>query len=230
MAEKKTKKKKPKKRKSTGVPGRKKGESLVAYHDRLSSMAAEALEEGKTRLSTRLQKRAGELAAKQPEVARRSRTAKTPRRGPGTYPWYQCMRDQTERGYPRDRASAICGSIRAKSKAKYPEYWEARERPAPNPGKGGEPYVALALDAGPHFGRQNPTRDLIAVFDCECRVLDVWPILGEHSLREFDERYPNIPVIGGMSTPSIPVLASYPRDVIRAHELGPARVQTRNRK
>ncbi len=209
------------------VPRRESSESLVAYHDRLSALASQALEASDKKLSTRLQKKAGKIASEHPEVARRSRTGKEPRSGPGTYPWDQCRRDQLARGYDRERANAICGRIRANSKARYPAYWGAREAPTANPAPEvhrtpGEPYVALALDAGPRF--DNPSRDLVVVFDCDCRVLDVCPILGDHSLGEFDSKYPGLPIIG-----RIPVLASYPREIVRAHERGPTRVETRRR-
>ncbi len=107
------------------VPRRRKGESYVAYHDRLSDLIYEAENAGDTDLSEALQRAAGELAKKHKSIHARRKTKKA-RRGPGTYPWYQCIDDQTKRYKDPTRAARICGRIRADSRARYPVYWSAR--------------------------------------------------------------------------------------------------------
>ena len=134
---KKSKKKKKRASAPRGVPRRKKGESLVAYHDRLAALIAEATKAGDKALSQSLQRKAGELARKHEDVARRPRNIDEPRVGPGSYPWYQCVEEQTKRakGAPhhlpaakaRERANKICGRIRADSRKMYPTYWNIRE-------------------------------------------------------------------------------------------------------
>lgn len=114
-----------------GVPRRKKGESWVAYHDRLADLVVAAEEVGDRDLSARLQRKAGDVAREHESVAERER--KTKGRGPGTYPWYVCVQDQMGKGGSEARANAICGRIRGDSRKRYPEYWSRRE------GYGGEP-------------------------------------------------------------------------------------------
>lgn len=200
------------KSKSQGVPGRRKGESLRAYHDRLAALAYEAEKAGDEKRSARLQKKAGELAARDPKVAKEKR--KGAKSGPGTYPWRQCVDDQIGRGYGQKRADAICGRIRADSRARYPEYWAAREgKGAQNPALGhtgkppGKPHAALALDGGP---RGEP-RDLIVVLDRNGTILDLREVLGDHSLRDFERTYPDLPIYGPLR-----VLASDVREIRRA--------------
>ena len=122
------------------VPRRRKGESLVAYHDRLSDMIYEATRAGDLDLSAALQAKAGELAAKQTSIhrPRRGKSQTRARRGPGTYPWDQCIDDQMEQYGSVDRAKRVCGRIRASSREKYPIYWSIRgtgkRRNPDNPG------------------------------------------------------------------------------------------------
>lgn len=140
-----------------GVPRRKKGESLVKYHDRLSDLIAGAEEAGDVELSERLQRAAGKIARDHESVARGKR--KKGLAGPGTYPWYQCVRDQEAKGADRAKANAICGRIRANSRMRYPEYWAAREgydsaasRDAGEPArkkKGSQKRSSRAADANP---------------------------------------------------------------------------------
>ncbi len=212
---------------SKGVPKRKSSESWVAYHDRLSSLAREADEAGDPGLSARLQGRAGDIARDRPDVAKRARTAKRPRSGPGTYPWEQCVKDQRAAGSDPKRADAICGRIRADSRARYPEYWAARES---NPGLGNtgrapeKPHAALALDGGPRSQDRGQPRDLLVVLDRNGTILDLCPVLGEHSLAEFDTKYPDLPIYGPLQ-----VLASNVREIIRVAERGPCLVESRKR-
>jgi len=111
---------------AVGVPRKKKGESMVAYHDRLADLIHGADEAGDTRLSQALQRKAGTLAHDHPRVAEaHRRDAKSS--GPGTYPWYMCVDDQIGRGAGAERAKAICGRIRADSRLRYAEYWAKRE-------------------------------------------------------------------------------------------------------
>lgn len=107
------------------VPRRKKGESYVAYHDRLSDLIYEAENAGDFAMSETLQRAAGELARKQKTIPARRKVDKA-RRGPGTYPWYQCVDDQTKRHGDSVRAARVCGRIRADSRARYPIYWSVR--------------------------------------------------------------------------------------------------------
>jgi hypothetical protein len=135
------------------VPARRKGESVVAYHDRLSSLVYEATQAGDRQLSAALQARAGQLARQHKQVhePRTGRLKTAQRRGPGSYPWYECLEDQLKQ-YAGDkaRASRVCGRIRADSRRKYPIYWEARGLgPRRNPDR----YAIVALPAagGWHF-------------------------------------------------------------------------------
>ncbi len=107
------------------VPKRRKGGSWVAYHDGRAEMIRDAEEAGQKRFSNELQRRAGKVAAAHESVRDAERgSAKS---GPGTYPWYECVDDQRAAGYSQERADQICGRIRADSRARYPEYWAARE-------------------------------------------------------------------------------------------------------
>lgn len=226
MGKKKRKKKEASRPK--GVPRRKQRESLVAYHDRLAALAAEAAKAGDDELSERLQRKAGKLAKEHIEVARRPRKKDAPRSGPGTFPWYQCVEEQTKRarGKPhhlppaeaRERANQICGRIRASSRSRYPKYWDVREGRA-NPEKDGVPYAGIALDGGPH---SKPPRDLVVVVDRGGALLDLYPILGEHSLSEFDSKYPGLPIFGPFQ-----VLASNVRELYRIAERGTPQVEIR---
>jgi len=111
---------------ASGVPRKKKGESMVAYHDRLADLIHGAEEAGDAKLSRALQRKAGTLAHDHPRVSEaHRRDAKSS--GPGTYPWYMCVDDQMGRGAGSERAKAICGRIRADSRRRYPEYWAKRE-------------------------------------------------------------------------------------------------------
>jgi len=223
-------KKKSKKTKSAkrGVPRRRKGESLIAYHDRLAALILEANEEGDHELSERLQRKAGRLARDHEQVARKPRKGKRPRSGPGTFPWYECVEEQTKRakGAPhhlpsaeaRKRANQICGRIRATSRETYPTYWNVREARA-NPESNGKPYAGVALDGGP---RLRPHRDLVVVVDRGGTVLDLFPILGKHSFSEFDSKYPGIPIIGPFQ-----VLASSVREIQRRVQRGTPPVEIR---
>jgi hypothetical protein len=111
---------------AAGVPRKKKGESVVAYHDRLAEMIHGAEEAGDTKLSHALQRKAGQLAHDYPRVAE-SHRRQAKRSGPGTYPWYMCVDEQMGKGKGREAANAICGRIRANSRLRYPEYWAKRE-------------------------------------------------------------------------------------------------------
>lgn len=142
-----------------GVPRRKKGESLVGYHDRLSDLIYEADAAGDLDYSEALQKKAGEIARQRPSIRQPRRGKPKPRRGPGTYPWYQCMDDQAPR-YGKKRAAQVCGRIRASSRQRYPVYWSAREgkKPKRNPAfpdaaTSAEDYAIFVGDdeAGWHF-------------------------------------------------------------------------------
>lgn len=206
-----------------GVPPRKAGESLVDYHDRLSALAAEALKGGKTQLSKRLQRRAGQLAHDHREVADRVRHGKES--GPGTLPWKQCVSEQAARGHDDARSRAICGRIRADSRERYPDYWEARGAPrSANPqlgdtGKTPEaPYAAIAIDGGPRAEQ----RDLVVVLDRQATILEVFPILGEHSLDDFGRKYPGIPLYGPFL-----VLASQLREICRTADRGATLVESK---
>lgn len=107
------------------VPRRRKGESAVAYHDRLADLIYEARRAGDEERAARLEARAGELAARHPSIHEPRRSDRT-RRGPGTYPWDQCMDDQLARYGDRERAQKVCGRIRADSRERYPVYWTLR--------------------------------------------------------------------------------------------------------
>jgi hypothetical protein len=110
------------------VPRRRKGESLVAYHDRLGDLIYEATRAGDLDLSAALQAKAGELASQHTSVhrPRRGKRRTQARRGPGTYPWDQCIDDQMEQYGSMDRAKRVCGRIRASSRERYPIYWSIR--------------------------------------------------------------------------------------------------------
>lgn len=205
------------------IPRRKKGEGLVAYHDRLSARAREADAAGQTTLSRRLQRAAGKLAAEHETVARDARGDSSG--GPGTYPWQECVDDQRGRGYDDEAARKICGRIRQSSRERYPAYWEARSgnpaNPLPliplvaagahlgatvagdgvahalalaNPPSDGVPFCALALDAGPHFN--NGPRDHVVVVDRGGAILEVWEIGGPPDMARFNAAHPNLPVLG----------------------------------
>jgi hypothetical protein len=107
------------------APARKKGESLVRYHDRLADLVYEAERAGDLEYSEVLQRAAGKLARDEPTVRKKKRT-KAKRRGPGTYPWYQCIDEQVGRYEDEKKAAAVCGRIRADSRRRYPVYWSVR--------------------------------------------------------------------------------------------------------
>lgn len=192
-----------------GVPSREHGESLVAYHDRLSMLAAEALTAGQVKRSQRLQRAAGLLAHEHVEVAKRPRTDDR-RKGPGTYPWQQCVDEKTREVGDPHRARQICGRIRANSKQRYGAYWAAREgERARNPDAAmGKPFIGLGYDGGPGF-TEHP-RDFVAVVDVEGTILDLRPVFGVQDLAELDGVYPGLPVFGPFR-----VLASQARDLWR---------------
>lgn len=106
------------------VPKRKKGESLAAYHARLSEMIVAVDEVGDEEVSRALQHAAGKIARDHRDIAE---TCCPGGRGPGTYPWKKCVSDQQKRGYEPEHARRICGMIRGKSRLRYPEYWAVRE-------------------------------------------------------------------------------------------------------
>lgn len=105
------------------------------------------------------------------------------------------------------------------------------KRPAPVPERSAtlgstgkapqDPYAALALDGGPRSPDEQP-RDLVVVLDRNGTILDLHPVLGDHSLREFDGKYPGLPIFGPLR-----VLASDVRDIIRAAARGPCLVEER---
>jgi hypothetical protein len=104
-----------------------------------------------------LLRRAGHIAnvRKKVRTAPRGKGAK----GPGSYPWDQCMTDATKRYGSDERARRVCGSIRAKSKRDYPSYW--KERAAKNP-ESRENYKGLRIDwfrAGGGWGYQIASTD-----------------------------------------------------------------------
>jgi hypothetical protein len=93
------------------------------------------------------------------------------RSGPGSYPWEECMADAFRRYGDEETARRVCGSIRAKSRAKYPGYWAARDaydKAKRNPGrlfpvgrqpegpgftKAGKPkLVEIDYERGQHWG------------------------------------------------------------------------------
>jgi len=191
-----------------GVPRRDPGESLVAYHDRLAKLAAEALAAGQTKRSQRLQRAAGQLAHEYVEVAKRPRTD-TDRKGPGTYPWQQCVDEKRREVGDLHRARQICGRIRANSRQRYGAYWAAREgERSRNPDAASKPFIGLGYDGGPGF-TEHP-RDFVAVVDVEGTILDLRAVHGEQDLRELDAAYPGLPVFGPFR-----VLASQARDLWR---------------
>lgn len=193
-----------------GVPRRDPGESLVAYHDRLAQLAADALAAGQVKRSQRLQRAAGELAHEHVEVAKRPRTDHA-RKGPGTYPWQQCVDEKMREVGDPHRARRICGRIRANSRQRYGAYWAAREgERARNPeaAASGKPFIGLGYDGGPGF-TEHP-RDFVAVVDVEGTILDLRPVFRAEDLRELDAAYPGLPVFGPFR-----VLASQARDLWR---------------
>lgn len=143
----------------------------MAYHDRLAALAREAEQVGHAAKSRRLQRAAGDLAAKHEEVARRPRAGK--REGPGTYPWNECVDDQVRRGYPQERAKQICGRIRADSRERYPAYWEARGsgRPGANPAASNPfpliPLVALGAHGASELAVQGVAHHIAAAANPE---------------------------------------------------------------
>ena len=114
------------------VPRRRKGESAVGYHDRLSDLIYEANKAGDLDFSEALQKKAGRLAQVHKSIHRGRRGAPKKRRGPGSYPWYQCIGDQEKRYDPKT-AREVCGRIRAASRERYPVYWSVRAVARRNP-------------------------------------------------------------------------------------------------
>jgi hypothetical protein len=118
------------------IPRRRKGESKTAYHDRLSSLIFEADKAGDEELSAALQEKAGTLALEDRRLRERPRRRGV--RGPGSYPWEQCVKEQTIRYGDAERAKRVCGRIRADSHKRYPVYWSIR-------------------DSGPRTRRANPS-------------------------------------------------------------------------
>lgn len=229
MAKKKSKRKRKDKRSEAGVPRRNKGESLVSYHDRLAELIAQAEKDGDAERSKRLQRKAGRLAHEHERVARQPRKRDAARAGPGSYPWFQCVEEQTKqaRGAPhhlpsaaaRERANKICGRIRATSRKLYPTYWDIREGRSGNPKSDGHPYAGIALDGGP---RTETARDLVVVVDKGGTILDLHSILGEHSFSELDSKYPGLPIFGPFQ-----VLASNIREIHRKAARGTPEVEIR---
>ena len=123
------------------VPRRKAKEGWPAYHDRLAALAVKAREKGDTLEATALEMRAGQVAYLHENVRKKARKRSGRKRGPGTYPWDQCIRDAESRlrkqgqSDVKERAKKICGSIRARSRRAYPAYWAMRDPPKvrPNP-------------------------------------------------------------------------------------------------
>lgn len=117
------------------IPRKKVSQSWQQYHDQLVDLAIEARETMDEVTANALLRRAGHIA----EVRKKVRTAPRGKgaKGPGSYPWDQCMTDATKRYGSPERARRVCGSIRAKSKRDYPAYWKARDPgrklPTPNP-------------------------------------------------------------------------------------------------
>lgn len=124
-----------------GVPAKRRDESWLAYHDRLSALAADLVSAGVrgTRVN-RILAVAGEIARVHKSVRTRKRKGKS--KGPGSYPWEECVRQAMRQyaGYAdvEDRARRVCGAIRARSQRKYPAYWRARQpgRKIPGPKRG----------------------------------------------------------------------------------------------
>ncbi len=110
------------------APRKKTDETWTAYHDRLALMALEARRRGAVTAAAVLERRAGDVASKHKLVRTKSRKSS---KGPGTYPWAECIKDARARG-ARDPA-AVCGAIRAASHKRYPAYWKARHRKVQNP-------------------------------------------------------------------------------------------------
>ncbi len=105
------------------IPPKQARETWITYHDRLAELAYIARREGDGAASKALQHYAGELARKHKGI-RGPRRARRLLKGPGTYPWEQCIDDQKRRG-ARD-PKAVCGRIRADSRKRYPHYWKER--------------------------------------------------------------------------------------------------------
>jgi len=124
-----------------GVPAKRRNESWLAYHDRLSALAAELMAAGVHGSKVnRILAVAGEIARVHKSVRTRKRKGQS--KGPGSYPWEECVRQAMKQyaGYAdvEDRARRVCGAIRARSQRKYPAYWRARQPgrkiPGPKPG------------------------------------------------------------------------------------------------
>lgn len=134
------------------VPPKKKSESWTAYHDRLTAMAREASRAGDTASANALLVHAGEIARVRKRVRGTPRKGKG--KGPGTYPWEECIRDQLGRYGSMDRAKRVCGAIRAKSQRTYPSYWKARDpgRALPGPRMNPESDLSWQVLAEPGGG------------------------------------------------------------------------------
>lgn len=145
---------------AAGVPRKKKKESWVEYHDRLANLIVKAEEDNDTALSRRLQQRAGEVARDHPKVhdapRRRHRV-----RGPGTYPFYQCLEDQRKRYKDEEKARGTCGQIRQDSKDRYPVYWKVREGEGPASNPVGTALGTAAFLAG-NFAAQSAATSALA--------------------------------------------------------------------
>lgn len=123
------------------VPKKNKGETWLAYHDRMAKMGSDAQAVGKLREAAVYLSVAGEIARVRRSVRDKPRSRAKKAKGPGTYPWDECIRNATAR-YAHlpdvaQRARRVCGAIRARSQRKYPVYWAARDPgralPKPNP-------------------------------------------------------------------------------------------------
>jgi hypothetical protein len=64
----------------------------------------------------------------------------------------------------------------------------------------------------------------VVVLDRNGTILDLHPILGDHSLAAFDSKYPGLPIFGPLH-----VLASDVREIIRTAERGPCLVEERSK-
>ena len=183
---------------SAAVPRRKKGEGDVEYHDRLAQLAHEATLAGDDAGASKLQRKAGDLARLSEDVARRPR--KKGLRGPGTYPWNQCIKDQMKRGQPQDVAAKICGRIRASSRSKYPVYWQARgSNPESDAHYEGEPMrddghgVALVLAPG---DVAEVSHHMMVLVRTNGEVVATVHPVDDEAMAIVEERFPRYAMIG----------------------------------
>jgi hypothetical protein len=174
---------------------RRKSETWVEFHDRLSAEAKDAREAGLAQRAAELERRAGSVARRHPEVKSTPRARSV---GPGTYPWSQCITDNEGR-YGPEGAKEVCGRIRADSRARHPDYWKARgQKPrsvavSNPPDDAGKPFVGIGLDAGPN---SKPVRDYVVIVDRYGAIIEIAEIRTPDQLKLVAEVYEDVPLIG----------------------------------